>query len=102
MQVIVLQGACIGNGIVAAMVIGEDQSLVADDLTGAAAAKDQYGILIEDLLMEYNCSLVSFRPFFTISLYTCWPSSMGSHIPSSALAFNKLGDNNSDRTIFFI
>ena len=57
---------------------------------------------MEDLLMEYNCSLVNLRPFFTISAYTCLPSNMGNHMPSSALALNILAVNTSNTNIFFI
>jgi hypothetical protein len=40
--------------------------------------------LSEGLFRLYNCSFDSFNPRFTISLYTCWPSSNGNHMPSSA------------------
>src|ERR1022692_165562 len=58
--------------------------------------------LIEALLMLYSCSLVSFRPLFTMLAYTCSPSSMGSHMPSSAKLRNAKTKNRNAIKIFFI
>ena len=44
------------------------------------------------------------RPRFTMSLYTCLPRSMGSHIPSSAAALKKIKrvSENASKTFFII
>jgi hypothetical protein len=97
-----LYRTCIGNGRVAAMVIGKDQSLVAYNFAGTTTTKNEDRVFKEDLLTEYSCSLVSLSPLFTISLYTCSPNNMGSHMPSSALAFNSEIDNTIAKINFFI
>ena len=56
----------------------------------------------EALLMLYNCSLVSLRPRFTISSYTCCPSNCGNHMPSSAAAEKKVNTRLHSTIIFFI
>jgi hypothetical protein len=59
-----IYGACLRNGAVTAVMIGEDKSFVAYDLTGASAAEYNDGIFYGSLVDAVQLFFGEFKPFF--------------------------------------